>query len=253
MTDAPALEKTKILIVGHSHVAAPYAASVLRTKRGDDCQAEFCFVPLNKKIYQPLIVCNDELNGNLVAEIIFQKKRTLFSRCAITVGGSWHAVLGLCEHEARFSTVMTNSESSKNCYYLTDGLLTGTILSYAKQSLDAIDALSKILPKPVFFLQPPPPIEDNSYIASNASAYSVRVQKTGVADPIERLNIWRQYSNILKNHSQQCAVSFLECPASCVKKNGFLSERAWHVDPVHANAWYGEQVLKQLEDLTLER
>ncbi len=99
---------------------------------------------------------------------------------------------------------------------------------------------------PIYQFEAPPPVESAEHITAHATETLRKlIDLRGVSPAIFRYKLWRIHS---LNYQEQCRDSnivFLPAPSDGIR-NGYLVERAWHKDPIHANVYYGGLVLRSI-------
>lgn len=234
----------KAIVVGHSHIAAPAAAYRMRCKRWK-ATSHLAFVALNEERHKPILRSDGQLNTALDATI----SKTIHSEkpqvSFITICGTTHIVLGLAEHPVPFTL---SPEDIQNKWFMPYELVKAAMTSYMETQLSAMRLLVERLPKPVYGLEPPPPILDETHIRSILSGRHLEnITQYGIASPRHRLHMWKLESEILREAYTQAGIIYLPIPEGCRNSEGFRHPKAWHIDPAHGNVWYGECVLAQMD------
>lgn len=103
-----------------------------------------------------------------------------------------------------------------------------------------------------YHLVPPPPKEDNDFIAAHVDGYFERegLAVLGPTQPSLRLKCWKVQLGILENLSEELGIGLLQPPPRTVTPGGFLDPSCYANDATHANRRYGEAVLRQILRLT---
>ena len=104
----------------------------------------------------------------------------------------------------------------------------------------------------VLHLAPPPPKEDNQFIATH---FESRFAKQGIADfgptrPGLRLKCWKVQMDRLAMLCEELGVELVMPPWRTVTPEGYLTKRCYAKDVTHGNRRYGEYVLKDILQLT---
>lgn len=100
---------------------------------------------------------------------------------------------------------------------------------------------------PVFYIESPPPIEDNDHIVRNAGWAAPAIDKFGPSPALLRYKFWRLHSNIVKEACQESGTPFLDLPRSLLNENGFLPSEAFLNDLMHANKRFGSLLLNYID------
>ena len=100
----------------------------------------------------------------------------------------------------------------------------------------------------LFHLTPPPPKEDNEFIAAHVDGYFKRLGLgvLGPTHPSLRLKCWKVQLALLQDLCADLDIGLLPPPAGTVNRDGFLKPSCYANDATHANRRYGEAVLKQI-------
>ena len=100
----------------------------------------------------------------------------------------------------------------------------------------------------VFHLAPPPPKEDNEFIAANLESNFVDESSEipTIARPTLRLKCWRTQQEILTKLCAEAQIGLIMPPNEAVTPAGYLRPEFYGRDSTHANRRYGELVLKQI-------
>ena len=104
----------------------------------------------------------------------------------------------------------------------------------------------------VFHLAPPPPKQDNQFIATH---FESRFAKQGIADlgptkPELRLKCWKVQLDSLARLCAELDVELVPPPWRTLSPEGYLAQRCYAKDVTHGNRRYGEYVLKSILQLT---
>lgn len=103
----------------------------------------------------------------------------------------------------------------------------------------------------VFHLAPPPPKQDNAFIAKHFESRfaSEGIQRLGPTRPSLRLRCWNVQLRCLETLCRELEIGLVRPPKHGVTAKGYLAPRCYAKDVTHANRRYGEYVLKQILDL----
>jgi hypothetical protein len=110
-------------------------------------------------------------------------------------------------------------------------------------------------PASVTLLGTPPPKKDNEalrkllaqepYFCHWAAQLGQSIEDIKITDPHVRLKLWFLLQDMIADIARRHGARFLPVPSELQDEEGFLLEQYWHPDVTHANAAYGEIVLKQ--------
>jgi hypothetical protein len=167
----------------------------------------------------------------------------------ISIAGTLHNVLGLLEHEKPFDVFTRGDESMT--------LAEGRVVVPANALLDML--MGAMLDKrivtlrrkarcPVYHLAPPPPKEDGGFIIARTARYRDRlVAEAGLNPAGTRLKLWKLEMRALAHRCAEWTMHLMLPPVEAQTPEGFLKTEYYANDATHANAAYGELVLRQLE------
>jgi hypothetical protein len=105
----------------------------------------------------------------------------------------------------------------------------------------------------VFHLTPPPPKEDNSFLSRY---HESRFAAEGLGElephsPQLRMTCWKMQRDSLSAFCTEIGVELVPPPATTVCETGFLERHCYGKDVTHANRRYGEQLLRQIAEISL--
>lgn len=100
----------------------------------------------------------------------------------------------------------------------------------------------------VFHLAPPPPKEDNEFIAANFESRFARegIDEYGPTRPALRLKCWKLQLDCLARLCKELDIGLIHPPGKSVTAEGYLHPRSYAKDVTHANRRYGALVLDQI-------
>jgi len=236
-------QRAKIHVIGHSHIAALGAAASIREEGGD----RFAFFELQKPPYKPAIsggVVNPALLERITA-ILESIENPAF---ALSIGGAFHSVVALANHPSPYYVVgpwLGYDPGSEQL--IPFSLMREVMREKMSWQLEVIRTIADVLPQRVINLQPPPPLPDAEFIKESPGVYQEVIEAHGVMPAEVRYTVWRIQSDLFEEACRENDIEFLHAPPATVDDRGFLAREAWRADPTHGNAWYGEQVLQQVE------
>ena len=113
----------------------------------------------------------------------------------------------------------------------------------------ATAAIQRLTRTPLYLMPAPPPIEDFRAIpkGSSSKAIDAMVAEHGPAPALLRYKFWRLVNAIHDEVAAATNVRVLPVPPETVQSNGFRRPEYYYTDWIHANARYGEFVLKQID------
>lgn len=229
-----------MLCIGHSHVACVARAAVVG---GIPLQA------LNFWEMPDAIVREDDvprLSASLEQRLV-QHAGPVFSM----IGGAAHNVLGMLVHPRRFDFVLPAQTSLPldPAAELLPALAVRRVLeSLACEYLALMAAVRRLCVGELFHIESPPPYADAARMHDDVpwGMYPGRCREISPA-PL-RYKLWRLHSQIVRQWCEQAGAVFVPCPAETLDPGGFMRE-PYYGDGAHANAAYGELVLRQMRQL----
>lgn len=238
----------RILILGDSHTRALKRAFEGRVAATGEQQAvEF-------DVRWLLVQKADKVRGELSIEDALQRVSSLPGDgvVAVLLAGTLHNVFGLLQHERPYDVFAPGDENLRvaaGTSLIPENALWDMFFNVAKDN-KRIQKITKAATCAVYHLATPPPKRDNEYIMARAARYRDRaVEEVGVAPPELRLRLWRLEMRVLAHLCQQWGIGFLPAPQEAMDADGFLKPDYYADDATHANAAYGELVLRQLESV----
>ena len=127
------------------------------------------------------------------------------------------------------------------------GLVAAALARLMEGPANQLAALRRATTLPILYIGSPPPVPDNDFVARQETVFAEPIGKLGVAPPALRWKLWRLQSRLFAGLCAANGIDFLPPPPEALDALGFLRQEAWHADCVHANHWYGEHVLRQIE------
>jgi hypothetical protein len=165
------------------------------------------------------------------------------------INGNHHAIISTAQHPRAFDFFTPDGQPIKTDVEiipyraLMQGFGTEVLKSDGKQLLQ----LRKATKAQIVHLLPPPPKQDNDYVALKAGkVFAHRGISQGISPPELRLKFWQLQARILGKWCSRRGIGVLPPPAKAVE-NGFLRKKYWFPDATHANALYGELILRSVE------
>jgi hypothetical protein len=105
---------------------------------------------------------------------------------------------------------------------------------------------------PMYQIESPPPIPDNQFLTEQQSPFSGKIKEFGVAPAAFRMKLWLLQAELINEKCAELRIGYLRRPQKAVDAQGFMLRPGWRADGVHTNAWYGELVLEQLDQLAAD-
>jgi hypothetical protein len=239
------MSKGRILVIGDSHTAALEQANKKRASSGNFDISVLRFSKIK--------------NGKEIGDISVDAATSMVAESppddliTSTIGGNLHQVLGLVQHPVAFDFIEPGSPSSPDsqpCVLIPYQAIWAVFESrLRRKDGQRITTLREAAARPIYHLLPPPPKESAAHILQR---YEADFEKAGIAAngvtpaPI-RLKLWRLQCAVLRSLCTEWDVRLLPPPEGTQTPEGFLKPEYYKNDATHANAGYGELVLRQLE------
>lgn len=246
------MRRQKVIIIGDSHTTAIAEAVRLREETGAHARSPLDFFASRLSKMKP--------NGATIPGLSEDEASKLLKRAkpddvlVAVIGGNQYNTLGLLEAPQPFDLVDPETRAapeSVNARIVPLAQMTAAFDDFVGGIRPPLQKYKGQFPGLILYLNPPPPKGDNAYIKKNAEGYfrtdgKVRVN---VSPPGMRRRLWLVQSQALARLCEANGVTFLDAPADSISADGFLVREAYGADATHANAFYGELVLQQLERL----
>jgi len=239
------MSRGRILVLGDSHTGALEQAN---RKRASSDKSRI-------SVLRFLKVKNEKEIGDisLEAAVSMVAAATPDDLIASTIGGSLHQVVGLVQHPVAFDFSEPGNQTcpaSQPCVLIPYR----TMWEFFERSLRRNDGqrmktLGDAAGRPIYHLLSPPPKESTPHILqSNEGAFEkAGIATRGVTPAAIRLKLWRLQCAVLRSLCTEWGVHLLPPPEGTQTPEGFLKPEYYKNDATHANADYGELVLRQLE------
>ena len=223
-----------IVVIGQSHVDA-----LRRSLPQDDT----CYKIINtlrvKNWCPPGGKVSEDFIGSLPREAHFVSM----------MGGSFHNVLGMVEHDIPFDFVGTPQEIGTidpSRHIIPFQMMTRLFLDrYDHFLFGPINQLSPHFEGRCIHVAAPPPIPSNEHIREHG-----RLRSEGeIVPPAIRKKLYDLQAGVMRSLCQLHDVMYVPPPAEACDALGFLMEDYYRgSDAVHANAAYGALIQKQIKE-----
>lgn len=234
----------KVLVVGDSHTQA--LAKAHEGRAGRQPKSDDVLFDIN------WLAKADKSRGNLPLADAFERTASLEpdDMMVISIAGALHNGVGLLQHETPFDFFTRGDENmtlAKGCVVVPENALSD-MLKVMAQPNKKIAALRAKARCPVYHLATPPPKEDGAFIMARMTRYRERlVAEAGVNHAATRLKFWKLEMRVLAHLCAEWTMHLVLPPVEAQTPEGFLKPEYYADDATHANAGYGELVLRQLE------
>jgi hypothetical protein len=238
-------DSQRLVLFGDSHTYAVQRAIERRT-------ANQIAVPLTP--YRLLKIKGDKQVGDTTFEAFLEIVRPLSTDdvAVSMIGGNQHAVFSTIQHPQAFDFLEPGHEPSLDpgtemipYQALADVFERGIRGGDGK----SLEALRRATSARVVHIIPPPPKADNAFIAQYHETLFAKegITTLGVSSPSLRLKFWKLQTRMLIDLCQELGIEVMMPPAAALDENGFLLRDYYANDATHANASYGELLLREIE------
>jgi hypothetical protein len=241
--------------LGHSHLVALNLAQQSRMEAGGTVAMHVHWIQLLDEDYQPNVVEQDgkivlhpALQHKIEAEIAALPEVPPFICVAIS-GNEYHYV-GLTEHPRRFDFVLPERPDLRvrqGVEVIPPSLVRRTLERSMQCAFWIMRGLRDLIDIQVLFIQSPPPVADAEYLRANPGPFAEAVLEYGILPASMRMKFWLLQSSLYRQWCEDLGFRYISAPPDAVDPSGFLMQNGWWTDPVHANRWYGELVLRQID------
>ena len=166
------------------------------------------------------------------------------------VSGNEYHFIGLVNHPRRMISCCPAAPTCPCAWTPRSSpaaLMRKIMLGQMKGAHAVMKALRAVIPHPILHVQSPPPLSSNEFIRENPIQFAGEIAERGVAPPGFRMKLWLLQSEIFRTFCDELGFSFLPVPRNGCDEDGYLAQAGWRPDPAHANNWYGQIVLEQIE------
>ena len=241
--------------IGHSHIMSLVYAQQARASSGQQPATHLHWILLQDEDLQPnLVPAGGRTVLNPVLRRRFDKEIASLPQvppflCA-SVSGNEYYYVGFTEHPRRFDFSLPERpdlQVRSGVEIIAPSLMRKTMERSMENALSTMAALRQATDLPIVFIQSPPPLANNDFIRENCGPFREAIQENGVSPASLRMKFWLLQSSIYRQKADELGCRYLEIPQEAMDSSGFLLETGSWPDSVHANAWYGEMVLQQIE------
>lgn len=239
------MSRSRILVFGDSHTEALDRAHGQRAGSGN----------AHIRILRFLKIKNGKEFGNVSVDAAASMvaETPADDLVASAIGGNQHQVFGLVQHPVPFDFIEPGSprpHDSQPCALIPYRTM-WAVFEKGLRGKDGtrLTTLREAIGRPIYHLTPPPPKESTEHIlkrhetAFRDAGLAVR----GVTPAPVRLKLWRLQCAVLESLCTEWGIRLLPPPEGTQTPEGFLKPEYYSNDATHANAAYGELVLRQLE------
>lgn len=168
------------------------------------------------------------------------------------IGGNQHAVFSTIQHPRHFDFFEPGSVSGieKGAEAVPYRMLLDFFSSgIHNNDGKSLKALKNSTQARVVHVIPPPPKGDNAFINQHHESLFVDrgIETHGTSSPSLRMKFWRLQTLVLRRLCAKINVEVILPPSKATDADGFLAPDYYANDATHANAAYGELILRQIE------
>jgi hypothetical protein len=247
------MRRRKVFILGDSHATAIAEAVKLRKESGADADSpvDFFASRFEKTKGNGKTIPGLSMEEALAKLGAADKNDILVS----ALGGNQYNTLGLLESPEPFDLVdpVTRADpETTRARIVPLAQMSASFNDFVGGVRPPLIALKAKFKGQVFHLNPPPPKADNDYIRKNAEGYFRTDGKVvlNVSPAGMRRRLWLAQTGGLERLCRMMGITFIDAPAEALDAGGFLVREGYGADATHANAFYGELVLRKLEAMT---
>lgn len=253
-------QKQHIILIGHSHLQAPLAASKSDASVAkSDPLTNYSFVSIDTKSkwQSPLVNKEDGAINSALGHTLNQigafdqnSDRVLVS----ILGGNIHNAIGLIQQQTPYDIIVPG-RSDLGVEPNVRVLPIEQFLAHFRQHYVPYIRFFSLLAKTagirkLYWVEPPPPIESSAHISQNMDQWFKANYEAAHLVPAAaqlRYKLWLLNRMVLEESAQQGGWKLITAPSAALDAKGFLARKAWAGDATHGSAWYGEEVLKKIK------
>ncbi len=112
-----------------------------------------------------------------------------------------------------------------------------------------IRAISQAVSMPITYLEPPPPIDDDTHVMEHAPPeLKALCEAHGVTKAPLRQKMFLLHSEIIREECERSGVEFFSVPAPNITEAGYMRAEHMKDDSMHTNNAYGSLMVKALDE-----
>jgi hypothetical protein len=244
------LSEPKVLLFGDSHSYAVQRAIEKRQGKGKS-------VPL--KVHRLAKIKNGKQQGDTSLEEFVEIIGQLTENDVVLsmIGGNQHAVFSTIQHPQRFDFLEPGGKPvvQEGAELIPYRVLTSFFeKGIRNRDGKSLEALRHGTSARLIHIIPPPPKGDSAFIQQyHESVFANEgITSHGVSSPVLRLKFWNLQTRLLKALCQELGIEVMLPPKISIDHKGFLSRDFYANDATHANHFYGELLLREVEQRFLK-
>ncbi|WP_417682150.1 hypothetical protein [Roseibium sp.] len=242
------MNNPRIQVFGQSHVQALREASQIRSlKSGENKETDITIQWLLKEKANGIQI------GDVPLQISLQRAGELgpTDLLAVSILGTFHNAVGLLNHKHPFTVLSEDEKTAPED--IPETLIPHRVMRDIFKSRMIAKKLKNIREStiaPIYHLAPPPPKKNSDVILDGIrSSRNRAARRSGIAPAPLRLKLWKMEMDVLSEVCREFDITLLPPPDQATDSKGYLRSLCYAPDATHANALYGELVLRQLENL----
>lgn len=234
---------TRVLLIGHSHLAAIHHAFIEREKNVPGLELEFA------ALADPYFAPNLGPAGQVNPQIARLVTAPRFEAIVSIIGGNAHFSLGLVNNPRRYDFVLPEAPDlplEDGAEIIPYGLMMRHLIGFSHETTPVLPAVRTLAPDiPFVHLESPPPVPAEN-VNRHAKHFAPLIKHYGLSRRERVWRFWRLQGQMMQDICAERGITYLPAPASMVDEQGLLVQAAWRDDPTHAGPAYGHAVLDQL-------
>lgn len=245
----------RLLVLGHSHIHALMDAQTNRNSAVGAATQELHFLQLLEPAFTPNVEAEGgtlRLKPALAEKLLEETCTSKVPLIISSVSGNEYHFIGLASHPRPFDFVLPSAANlplRKDAEIIPFGLMQQTLSHAMEYAVAVLRTLRAATSLPTWQVQSPPPIASEAHILAHSTHFKDMVERYGIVPAPVRWKLWRLQSDLYRDACEAIGINFLPTPPEALDPDGFLAEAGWNPDPTHANSWYGEFVLRQIDAL----
>lgn len=235
----------RIAVFGDSHTAALIRA---RSRPSSPPEHKAINIVRLRKEKHGKTVGDSDLAGFCRAIRSYRSTDSVFS----AVGGNQYAVVSTVQGAIDYDFLSSPADqdiSSDRAELVPLRAIAGYIDEGVRGTVGPVlEEIRKSTKAKLFHLAPPPPKQDNDFIAQHFESRFAEdgIHELGPSRPDLRLKCWRIQLDSLSRLCKELGIGLVVPPGKCVTAEGYLARPYYAKDVTHANGKYGVMVLNQI-------
>lgn len=245
------MSEPTILLFGDSHAYAVQRAIEKREGKGRTTPV---------RAYRLAKIKNGKQQGDKSLEDFLEIVRPLAPTDIVLsmIGGNQHAVFSTIQHPQKFDFLAPGARpGSEEGAEIIPYRVLASFFERGIRNRDgkSLEALRHATEARVIHIIPPPPKADNDFIQRYHESIFANegITAQGVSSPQLRLKFWTLQKRVLETLCEELNIELMLPPSVARDHRGFLASDYYANDATHANYFYGELLLREVEDRFLSK